>query len=118
MPEGEGTMSFRDLAVKAYENEDRDREKQMRKKLLRSFFETFGVKPESVDMEQRHMVIGPYIFRQDVTYEGKEWVLVIHCLGCHTITDCGHVMSLVDVGRKIVAWERDHKCNVTTTGEG
>jgi len=30
---------------------------------------------------------------------------------------CWEVDSLIDVGRKILGWERDHKCNVTTTGE-
>ena len=106
--------SFRDLAVAAYENEDRDQEKLLRGKLLRSFTETFGVKPESIDVEQRMAVVGTYTFHQDISYEGKEWALVIRCPSCYKITDCRYVSSLVDVGRKIDAWEKSHQCNVTT----
>ena len=120
MIEGERTMSFRDLAVKAYEEEDRDREKQLREKLLRSFFEMFGVKPESVNVEERTATVGSYLFLQDITYESKpyeHWILVIQCPVCLESMNCDYVTNLVDVGRKVVAWERDHKCNVRATGE-
>ena len=111
-------MSFLDLAAKAHEEEPGKQVTERWRKLRGQFEETFGIKPAELDVGERTATIEIYTFALWQTYEkGIEWMLTIKCSSCLQTCDCGRVSSLANVGAKIKAWERDHKCTVTTTGE-
>jgi len=114
-------MSFRDLAVKAYETGGAKVEERQCRKLRRDFVDTFGIKPERIELSPLAAHIGPYTFErsEDPVYVfSKNWWLIITCPRCHKASMSHRANNLSEVGKRILAWERDHKCNVTTTGEG